>query len=323
MATVTTTTTEHEAFHRLLAPHLPALHVHCYRMLGSYHDAEEAMQDVLVRAWRSLDTYEGRAPLLHWLYRIATNACLKIIQGRAKQPSLVTEIDYLEPYPDRLLDALPVESDPAASAERRESVSLAFVAALQLLPATQRAVLVLREVLEWRADEVAELLDTTVAAVNSALQRARGTMRTAGIPDGSPRRRLDAEDRRVLERFVDAWQRRDITGLAALLRADVQLRMPPELMQFHGRDAVAGFFATVPANGHLELIALVPARANGQPACAAFERDEDGHWQPYGLMVFDLDGEAIAAITGFPSRLLSGSDRGAPAVAFEGLDPSP
>ena len=314
---------DHEAFRRLLDPHLATLHVHCYRMLGSYHDAEEAMQEVLLRAWRSLDTYQGRAPLRHWLYRIATTTCLQVIRARARQPSTVAEIDYLEPYPDRLLDALPVESDPAASVERRESVSLAFVAALQLLPATQRAVLVLREVLDWRAGEVAGLLDCTVAAVNSALQRARATVRAA-MPGGSGRRRLDADDRRVLARFVDAWQRRDIDGLAALLRADVELRMPPEAMEFHGRDAVIGFFATVPAGGRLELIRLVPTRANGRPALAAFECGPDGDPRPYGVMVLELAGAGdacqVAGITGFPSRELAGGGRGAPAAAFEGLD---
>jgi RNA polymerase sigma-70 factor (ECF subfamily) len=288
-----------EAFRDLLSPHLPALHLHCYRMLGSYHDTEEATQDVLLRAWRSLDTFHGRAPLRHWLYRIATNACLKILGRRAKLPSAVAEIDYLEPYPDRLLDELPADSDPAAVAERRESVSLAFIAALQLLPATQRAALILRDVLAWRGEEVAQLLDTSVAAVNSALQRARATLRQAMPGTGS--RPLDTDDRNVLARFMDAWHRRDIAALAALLREDVAMRMPPEPMVFHGRAAVADFFATVPANGALETIPLVATRANGQPAVAAFVADTDGGWLPYGLMVFDLDGDAVAAITGFPT----------------------
>jgi RNA polymerase sigma-70 factor (ECF subfamily) len=229
----------------------------------------------------------------------------------------VAEIDYLEPYPDRLRDALPVDSDPAAAAERRESVSLAFMAALQLLPATQRAVLILREVLEWRSEEVARLLDTTVPAINSALQRARATMRDAmPVARAGP---LGADDRQVLARFVDAWQRRDIAGLAALLREDVELRMPPEAMEFYGRTAVVEFFATVPAEGRLETIRLVAARANGQPALAAFEADADGDWQPYGLMVLDLEDDSIAVITGFPSCAQSRSPRGAPDVVFSGL----
>jgi RNA polymerase sigma-70 factor (ECF subfamily) len=288
-----------EAFRELLAPHRAALHVHCYRMLGSYHDAEEAMQDALLRAWRHLDTYEQRAPLRHWLYRIATTTCLKALAGRAKLPSAVAEIDYLEPYPDRLLDALPADSDPAAVVERRESVSLAFVTALQLLPATQRAALILRDVLAWRGEEVARLLETSVPAVNSSLQRARATLRQA-LPDTGSRP-LSTDDQRVLAHFVDAWHRRDITALAALLREDVTLRMPPEATEFHGRAAVADFFATVPAEGRLETIRLVVTRANGSPALAAFEADDAGEWRPYGVMVLDLADDAIATITGFPT----------------------
>jgi len=279
-----------DAFRELVAPHLPALHVHCYRMLGSYHDAEEVMQEVLTRAWRYLDGYREQAPLTHWLYRIATTTSLKAIEARAKRPSTVAEIDYLEPYPDRLLDALPAESDPAAEVERRESVSLAFISALQLLPATQRAVVILREVLAWRADEVAELLETTVAAVNSMLQRARVTLGSPGA-----RRSLDEDDRRVLARFVDAWHRRDIPGLAEVLRADVEMRMPPEKMEFLGRDAVLEFFATVPEGGALETVRLVITRANGQPALAAFVAGE-----PYGIMVLELAGGRIATVIGFP-----------------------
>jgi RNA polymerase sigma-70 factor (ECF subfamily) len=287
-----------DAFRELVAPHLPALHLHCYRMLGSYHDAEEAMQEVLLRAWRHLDGFEARAPLRHWLYRIATTTSLKIIDARARRPGTVAEINYLEPYPDRLLDALPAGADPAAGAERRESVSLAFVAALQLLPATQRAAVILRDVLAWRAEEVAALLETSVAAVNSALQRARVTLRAA-LPEGA-RRPLDAEDRRVLARFLDAWHRHDVSGLAMLLRDDVELRMPPVELAFHGRDAVLGFFTTVPAGGAFEQIRLVITAANGQPAVAAFEAGPDGP-QPYGVMVFELIDGAIATITGFPT----------------------
>lgn len=279
-----------DAFRELIAPHLPALHLHCYRMLGSYHDAEEVMQDVLLRTWRYLDGYREQAPLLHWLYRIATTTSLKAIEARAKRPSTMAEIDYLEPYPDRLLDALPAESDPAAEVERRESVSLAFISALQLLPATQRAVVILREVLAWRADEVAALLETSVAAVNSLLQRARATLGTPGA-----RRSLDEDDRRVLAQFVQAWHRRDIPGLAELLREDVELRMPPEIGEFTGRAVVIDFFATVPADGAFETIRLVPTRANGQPAVAAYL---DG--ELYGVMVFELSGTKIGTIIGFP-----------------------
>jgi RNA polymerase sigma-70 factor (TIGR02960 family) len=300
---------DQDAFHQLVTPHLPALRVHCYRMLGSYHDTQDAMQDILLRAWRSLDTYEDRAPLLHWLHRIATTTSLKIIQKRARQPATVAEIDYLEPYPDHLLD-------PALLAEQRESVSLAFVTALQLLPATQRAVLILREVLAWSAAEVADLLGTTVPAVNSMLQRARAT-----LPTTVHKRPLTDEDRHVLARFVDAWHRRDIAGLAELLRTDAELRMPPETAEFLGRAAIIDFFATVPAEGRLETIRLVPTHANGQLAVAAFNTDENDQWRPYGLMVFDFDGDTITRITGFPSCELSRNPHCAPSTAFAGLTP--
>lgn len=290
------------AFRMLLAPHRTALQLHCYRMLGSYHDAEEALQETLVRAWRHLGNYQRQAPLRHWLYRIATNSCLKIIERRAKLPSTVAEVDYLEPYPDRLLDAMPADADPAAALEQRESVSLAFVTALQLLPATQRAVLILKDVLAWRAEEVGSQLRMSVPAVNSTLQRARATLRNA-LPDNTPRP-LSDDDERVLARFVDAWHRRDIAGLAALLHEDVVLRMPPEDMEFRGRDGVVAFLSVVPGGGELERIRLVPTRANGRPALAAFEMFSATGWHPYGLMVLDCDGDAIAAITGFPALSL-------------------
>jgi RNA polymerase sigma-70 factor, ECF subfamily len=286
---------DEDAFGALLQPHLPALRVHCYRMLGSYHDAEEAMQDVLLRAWRSLGTYQARAPLRHWLYRIATTTSLKVSAARTRLPETLAAIDYLEPYPDRLLDTLPADADPAAAAERRESVSLAFIAALQLLPATQRAALILRDVLAWRGDEVADLLQTSVAAVNSLLQRARATVRDAS-PDATARH-LDSDDRDVLARFVDAWHRRDIAGLAALLHEDVVLRMPPERAEFLGRAAVVEFLATVPAGGRLETIRLVPTRVNGQPALTSFHAEKNQ--QPYGLIVFTMDTNHITSITGF------------------------
>jgi RNA polymerase sigma-70 factor, ECF subfamily len=300
---------DQHAFETLVvAAHWRPLHLHCYRMLGSLDDADEATQETLLLAWRGLAGYQQRAPLRHWLYRIATTTCLKIQASRERQPVAVADLTYLSPYPDRLLDELPVtEDDPAAQAERRESVRLAFIMALQLLPATQRAVLILREVLVWSAAEVAELLDTSVAAVNSLLQRARATVRTTRAGDagagGGGSDRLDLRDREIAERFVAAWQRVDVDALAALLREDAVLRMPPERAEYVGRSAVAHFFATVPSGGRLDQIALAITRANGQPCLAAYLL-ADGTARPYGVMVLTVTGNDIAAVTGFPDPAL-------------------
>lgn len=294
------------AFQTLLSPHLRALHLHCYRMLGSYADAEEAVQETTVRAWRGLAGFQGSGPLRHWLYRIATTTCLKMINRRGRDPLTSTaEVVWLQPYPDTLLDQLTDhDADPAAVVERRESVALAFIAALQLLPATQRAVLILREVLGWPAREVADLLGTTVAAVNSALQRARGTLAATPAPPAVPRL-LTAHEQRLLDGFLQAWHACDIPALAALLRDDVTLTMPPQQIQIIGREQVAAFFATVPASGRLDRIRLVVTRANGHPALAAYLPD-DGAWEcdGYGIMVLTLAGAQVATITGFPDPAL-------------------
>lgn len=291
-----------DAFQALVDPHLRALHVHCYRMLGSFEDADEALQDGLLRAWRALGTYRGQAPLRHWLYRITTNASLKLINKRGRQPVPSGEVSHLQPYPDRLLDQLPdIDTDPAAAAERRESVALAFITALQRLPASQRAVLILREVLAYRAVEVAELLEISVPAVNSALQRARATL-ASSPPDRASGTvaPLSEAEQRTLARFVDAWHRRDIPALAATLRDDVALTMPPELEEILGRSAVIEFLSAVPADGHLDQIRLVPTRANGRPALAAYLPDDAQSLHRYGIMVFTVAEDGIAAITAFP-----------------------
>ena len=257
---------------------------------------------MLLRAWQSLNTFEGRAPLRHWLYRIATTTCLKALARRAHQPTTVADLTQLEPYPDRLLDELAPGNDPAAEVTRRESVALAFVIALQLLPATQRAVLILRDVLAFTAAEVADLLDTSAPAINSTLQRARATLHTT---NPRPHRRpLEALDQRLVSQFVDAWQRNDVPALAALLREDVVLRMPPEPVEFRGRTAVADFFATVPANGRLDRLPLRVTTANGQPALAAYETAPDGRTTAYGLMALSITDGAITEITGFRNPAL-------------------
>ncbi|GAA4567221.1 RNA polymerase subunit sigma-70 [Planotetraspora kaengkrachanensis] len=284
---------DHAAFEALIAPHRRALHLHCYRMLGSLDQAEDAVQEALLRAWRGLGGYEGRAPLSHWLHKIATMACLRAVERRERLPITVAEVAHLQPYPDAMLDEL----DPALLAERREEVALAFIAALQLLPPTQRAVVILREVLCWSASEVATLLELSVPAVNSSLQRGRAALRAQ---TGRPERPLIDYEQQLLRRFVQSWQRRDLDALAALLREDVILRMPPEQVEIIGRAAALEFFATQPAGGRLDLIRLIEVASNGQPALAAYLPDRTGVCLGYGIMVMSLTCQGVAEIVGFP-----------------------
>jgi RNA polymerase sigma-70 factor, ECF subfamily len=299
-------------FGLLMAPHVRELHVHCYRMLGSFHDAEDATQETLLRAWRHLHTFQGRGPLRAWLYRIATTTCLKLLESRRRRRLAArpegAEVPWLEPYPDRLLDDLPHDGpDPAAVAEQRESVALAFVVALQQLTARQRAVLLLREVLGWSAAEVAGLLETTAPAVNSTLQRARATLGRPGPPAGGSARSLPLHEQEVLRRFMLAWQRRDLAGLAALLAEDAILHMPPQSLRYVGRQQVVRFFGAVPADGRLDRIRLVAIGANGHPALAAYLPAADGTYRAYGVMVLVVAGDGVQAITGFQDASLFGA----------------
>jgi RNA polymerase sigma-70 factor, ECF subfamily len=284
-------------FVELTAPHRPALHAHCYRLLGSVFDADDALQETLLRAWRAIDRYEPRSPLVAWLYRIATNVCLRMLEQRDRAPVPVDA--HLEPYPDMALG-------PHAVAERDEQIGLAFVAAMQLLPPRQRVVLVLRDVLDWSAREVAELLDASVASVNSALQRARERLERERQEATLAHVHAPADDRAeqvVMQRFQEAWRALDIDGLVALLAADALLTMPPEDARIPGAAAIGQFFATAPLEGRLDRIVLRPVRANGQPALAAYARREDEDvYDAYGVMVFAVRGERIAGITGFPQR---------------------
>jgi RNA polymerase sigma-70 factor (ECF subfamily) len=289
---------DQRAFAALVGPHRGAIQLHCYRMLGSFHDAEEATQETLLRAWRALSTYEARAPLEHWLYRIATTTCLMMFRAASRRPRTVDEVSHLEPYPDRLLESLPDSSvDPARETEHRESVALAFIAALQLLPATQRAAIVLKDVLGFSSAEIAETLDSTVASVNSSLQRGRARLRDTS-PSPSPHG-LSATDYEVLDRFVRAWHRRDIDGLVAVLAHDAVLRMPPDPGTFDGPQAIVGFLSSVPTDGRLDLIPLLVTRANGQPALAAYGPDPDGQVTAYGVMALELARGQVGSITGF------------------------
>jgi RNA polymerase sigma-70 factor (ECF subfamily) len=291
---------DERAFVELTAPYRDQLHRHCYRLLGSLHDADDALQETLLRAWRGIDGFEPRAPLRAWLYRIATNVCLRMLEHPSRL-SVNGEV-LVEPYPE-----LPApEPGPEAIAEARESMGLAFIAAMQLLPPKQRAVLVLRDVLGCSAREAADSLDESVAATNSALQRARARLaqeRAAGKLLREHRPRDDASEARLMERFLAAWDAVDIASLVALLRSDAIMTMPPEEMVITGSEAIGAFFATEPLGGHLERIRLVPTRANGQPALAAYTDEEGtGRYRPYGLMVLAVEDERIAWIYGFPQR---------------------
>jgi RNA polymerase sigma-70 factor (TIGR02960 family) len=285
------------------------LQVHCYRILGSVQDAEDMVQETLLAAWRGLDEFEGRSSIRSWLYRIATNRCLNALRARGRRPptmpplphpSLRTEPLWLEPYPDALLEGVADAShQPDARYEAREAIGLAFVAGLQRLAPRKRAVLVLRDVLGFRAREVAEMLETTEASVNLTLQRARSAL------DAEQRERVplpdSAQERELVARFTDAFESGDVDGVVALLTADAWLTMPPQPMAYRGPAAIERFLSAVPAGGQLERFRLVPTRANGQPAFGCYLRDAHAPIaHAYGLMVLTLRGERVSAITGFP-----------------------
>jgi RNA polymerase sigma-70 factor (TIGR02960 family) len=285
------------AFVKLTSPHRDALHRHAYRMLGSLHDADDAVQETLLRAWRSLDRFEPRAPVRAWLYRIATNVSLRMLEQRGRRDELMC----LEPYPEPTSQA----TSPATAVEEREAIGLAFVAAVQLLPPKQRAVLLLRDVLGWSANEVATLFEDTTAAVNSSLQRARERLERERRGGALAREHVTAPaaEADVVRRFHDAWEAVDIEGLVALLADDALLTMPPERVRIEGAASIGAFFATQPLGGRLDRIRLLDARANGQPALAAYaDEDDTGTHTAYGLMVLAVDGERVINIVGFPQR---------------------
>src|SRR5919201_249318 len=282
---------DEQAFALLIEPHRRGPPPHFYRLLGSLPHADDALQETMLRAWRGSGRYEPRAQLGTWLHTIATNVCLTSLARRRSRPvELAEDLEHLQPYPDRLLDDL-VE---------RETVELAFITAIQLLPPKQRAVLILRDVLGWSAKETAEALENSVAAVNSALQRARARLskNTHHVP--TPRE----QERALLKRFMAAWEAVDIDGLVALLTEDAVMTMPPERMRFAGARAIGEFFAAVPHEGRLDEIRLLPTAANRQPALAAYARGDDERHRPYGLMVLEIDGGLISGIFGFPDPWL-------------------
>ena len=312
-------TGDETAFTALTAPFRPQLLAHCYRIVGSVQDAEDLVQDTLMAAWRGLEQFEGRASMRSWLYRIATNRCLNYLRALGRRrpelaapaeplpspppPTRVSEPVWLEPFPDAIVEGFAdVAHEPAARYEAREAIGLAFMFALHRLPPRQRAVLVLRDVLGYRAAEVAEMLDVSEIAVNRLLFRARqavdrharpGALADAPLP-GS------ARERELVARFATAFQAGDIEGVLELLTDDALMTMPPEAAEYQGPHAIGAFLATVPAAGRLERFRLIPTRANGQPAFGCYMKDAHtpiGH--AYGLMVLTLRGGRIAGLTGF------------------------
>ena len=309
-----------EAFRELTEPYRRELQVHCYRMLGSFQDGEDAVQDTLLAAWQGLDGFEGRASIRTWLYRIATNRCLSALRAASRrpakawdipeveppEPTRLGEIVWLQPYPDALLeDASEIALGPEARYEQSEAVSLAFVTALQVLPARQRAVLILREVLGYHADEVADMLDSTVESVTSALKRARASLQHRLPPAGehAPPPTADSPaEQALVTKFVRAWESADLDALVALLTADVVASMPPMPLEYEGRDAVARFCASIFRAGRR--FELVPTRANGQPAFGAYLRTPSGISHGTGLYVITLTGDRICAMTRFDNSVL-------------------
>ena len=291
-------------FATLTEPHRRELHVHCYRMLGSFEEAEDQVQETLLRAWRSRDGLTPGSNLRAWLYKIATNACLDALRSRSRKPvDSYADLPFLQPYPDRLLDEV---EQPDAVVEERETIELAYIAMIQLLPARQRAALILREVLGWSAKETADLLDTSVPSVNSALQRARATLDEAQPSRASARTtgELSDTERRLLAGFIEAHERADAGAAAALVSEDIRITMPPHPFLYDGLDAIQpllerGF------RDHGEW-RLVPTRANRMPAAANYLRAPgDTEFRAFKIDVLRCEGDRIAEITTFPSTLFS------------------
>lgn len=301
---------DREAFERLAAELGPQLRLHCYRMLGSLHDAEDALQEGFIRAWRAFDGFEERGTRKAWLYKIVTNVCLDLAarrKPRALLPEAIGPSDptaplsppspepwWLEPCPEAWSAEEAV--GPEARLSRREGVALAFLAAIQLLPPRQRAVLLVRDVLGWSAEEAASLLEVTTSAANSLLSRARATLETeAPLAREAPWQPPDGEAAELLARYVQAWEANDLTLLAAVLRDDAFLTMPPVPTWYAGREAIVTFAAHGPCGGAGRL-RLLPVRANGGPAFVAYRRDDDGAFRPIGLHVPSLSPGGVAAI---------------------------
>ena len=311
---------DEQAFRDLTESYRRELQVHCYRILGSVQDAEDALQETLLSAWRGLDGYEERASMRAWLYKIATNRCLNVLRDSSRRPQETRplpfepptptrygEAPWLEPYPDALLEGVPdAAPGPEARYESREALALAFVTSLQRLPPRQRAVLVLRDVLGYRAAEVATMLDTSEVSVNSALQRARATLEGPD-PLGRDRAPLPrgARERELVTHFADAFEAGDLDRVLALLTDDAWVTMPPEPFEYQGRDAIAAFLGHAFAARWQYRHRLVPTRANGQPAFGHYIPDpQTGVVRAVGMLVLTLEGDRIAQLTRFGGAAL-------------------
>jgi RNA polymerase sigma-70 factor (ECF subfamily) len=299
-------------FATMADPYRQELLAYCYRMLGSVDDAEDQVQETMLRAWRSYSDFEGRSSLRTWLYRIATNNCLRALENRGRRPlpsdlsspaadtdgplaSIRPEISWLQPMPDALVAG--PSADPASVVSSRASMRLALIAALQYLPGRQRAVLILREVLGWHAAEVAALLDVSVAAANSALQRARAHLAQAGISEDDLREPADPADRALLDRYAVAFESADLAALTDLLRLDATLEMPPQPYWFAGRDNVLQFLQSrVLTSGRFRLL---PTAANGQPALAAYYAAPDQVFEAHAVQVLTIRGGQVSRIVSF------------------------
>jgi RNA polymerase sigma-70 factor (TIGR02960 family) len=311
---------DEDAFRELIEPHRRELRVHCYRMIGSFQDAEDALQDTLLAAWQGLAGFEGRATLRTWLYRIATNQCLNARRSASRRPARewnvpgveppaptrLGEVVWLEPFPEVLLEgAIDAPLGPAARYERTESISLAFVTALQVLPPRQLAVLILRDVLGFRAREVADMLDSSVESVNSALKRARVSLKRRRPPiaerEPSPASGSPSEEA-IVAKFVSAYEAADLDALVALLTDDVFISMPPMPFEYEGRQVVARFCTSIFGAGRR--FDLVRTRANGQPAFATYLRASAGPRHGVGLIVLTLAGDRICGMTRFEGNVL-------------------
>lgn len=309
-----------EAFRELTEPYRRELQVHCYRMLGSFQDAEDALQDTLLAAWQGLGGFEGRASLRTWLYRIATNRCLNARRSASRrpakewdvpnveppEPTQLGEVVWLEPFPDALLEGpIDVPLGPEARYEQTEAISLAFVTALQVLPPRQLAVLILRDVLGFHVNEVADMLDSSVESVKSTLKRARASLQhrrpTTDDREPPPASNSPSEDA-IVAKFVRAWESADLETLVTLLTDDVFMSMPPMPFEYQGRDVVARFCASIFRAGRR--FDLIPTRANGQPAFGAYLHAPTGIRHGTGLYVLTLTGDRICAMTRFDNSVL-------------------